>query len=383
MKGTVLTIGLALIALLLVLGACAPGPTAAPVPVSAPPKSAPTTAPRVASPADAQSTEWQKVVDAAKKEGSVTLYSYAFTGDLGLALSEAFKQRYGIKVEIVTGRGAEMVERIKTEQRMKSVTADIQEGSSTHNLNSKIAGSTVATLDIPALKEAKEVWYASPLTPDPDGHVIAYNVTVYTPYVNTRLVKESDMPRTFKDFLNPKWKGQIVASDPDLSTTEYNHFLPLLDARIVDEEFLRAVGRQGLQFVTGEVQRGEKLSRGELPLTMTASTASMTRFVGQGAPIKAQRMKEGISGDTISMVRIKNGPHPNAAQVFMDWLLSQEGQDVHGKVRFMASLRRDVTDYTPEPARSDLNGLVVANADQQTRQANLFKDKWLSKMWGK
>lgn len=365
---------------LVILTTCAPtaapaqAPPQAPAPVAA-------TAPKVAPAPDSQDETWSKIVDAARKEGSVTLYSYAFTGDLGLALSRAFKQRYGINVDIVTGRGAEMVERIKTEQRMKSVSADIQEGSSTHNINSKKAGNSVATLDLQVLRAPKDTWYASPLNSDPDGHVIAYNLTVYTPYINTQMVKPADIPKSFKDFLDQKWKGKIVASDPEISITEYNHFVPFLEAKVIDENFLRSFGKQGLLFVTGEVQRGEKLSRGEIPLTMTGSTASMTRFIGEGAPMRAQRMKEGIVGNTVSMVRIKNGPHPNAAKVFVNWLLSSEGQDIHGRERFMSSMRRDVTDYTPEPARSDLNGILVMNSDQEERTAGLFRDKWLSKLW--
>ncbi|MBF8264452.1 MAG: Ferric transporter ATP-binding subunit, partial [Dehalococcoidia bacterium] len=126
-----------LIALSFVSSACTPQaqPTSPPAPASkaATPVSVPTSNPSLPT---AQDAAWQKVVEAAQKEGKLVLYSFSFTGDMGVQLAAAFKQKYGISLDIVTGPGAQMIERIKVEQRTKQIMADIMEGS---NINASLA----------------------------------------------------------------------------------------------------------------------------------------------------------------------------------------------------------------------------------------------------
>ncbi|MDO8637137.1 MAG: ABC transporter substrate-binding protein, partial [Dehalococcoidia bacterium] len=284
--------------------------------------------------------------------------------------------------EIVTGRGAEMVERLRTESRIGTVVADILEGSASHALTAKTAGITVPTLNIPAMSE-KDVWYASPLKADPAGYAISYSVIVYNPYINSKLIKLDDAPKSFQDFLAPQWKGKIIATDPDLSITELNYFVPLLNQGIVTEDYLRSLGSQNLQYTTGEVERGKKISSGEFALTTVGTTATMVRFISEGAPVKAIRMKEGLTAGTIAISRVKNSPHPNAASLFIEWLLSAEGQQLHAKERATGSIRKGVTDYTPEAARVDLTGVTVTTDKDQEDSAQKFRDKWLSRMWKK
>ncbi|MEK7875956.1 MAG: hypothetical protein AAB325_07200, partial [Pseudomonadota bacterium] len=68
-------------------------------------------------------------MEAAKKEGKVNAYSFTWVGDIGLAVAKAFKEKYGITLGIMTGRGAEFAERIKTERRLGQQVADMTEGS--------------------------------------------------------------------------------------------------------------------------------------------------------------------------------------------------------------------------------------------------------------
>lgn len=368
------------ISLILFSISCAPAAAPASIPTLAP-SQVPAPASNL-QPPTSQDITWGKTMEAAKKESSLTLYSYAFTGDLGLALSKAFTDKYGIKVEIVTGRGAEMVERLRTESRIGTVVADILEGSASHALTAKTAGITVPTLNIPAISE-KDVWYASPLKSDPSGYAISYSVIVYNPYINSKLIKLDDAPKSFQDFLAPQWKGKIIATDPDLSITELNYFVPLLNQGIVTEDYLRSLGGQNLQYTTGEVERGKKISSGEFAITTVGTTATMVRFISEGAPVKAIRMKEGLTAGTIAISRVKNSPHPNAASLFIEWLLSAEGQQLHAKERATGSIRKGVTDYTPEAARVDLTGVTVTTDKDQEDSAQKFRDKWLSRMWKK
>ena len=91
--------------------ACAPQGTPASIPTQAP-----TLVPVQPSPVTKALTKeeasWSTVVEAAKKEGYLSVYSYNIVGDVGVAVSRAFKSKYGITADIITGRGAEFVERV-------------------------------------------------------------------------------------------------------------------------------------------------------------------------------------------------------------------------------------------------------------------------------
>ena len=106
----------ALAALLVMLGACAPKPSK-PTPAVVTPATALATSKAPVTAASQTSSEWEKIVADAKKEGQVTLYSFGFTGDIGSAVAQGFKKAYGIKVDLVTGIGTVLMERIRTENR--------------------------------------------------------------------------------------------------------------------------------------------------------------------------------------------------------------------------------------------------------------------------
>lgn len=369
-------IGLVGLLAILFLAACAPAVAPAPAPA---PAAAPAPAPKAAP----QDATWAKVVQAAKKEDKLTAYSFNFTGDTGLALGKAFKERYGVAVDVVTGRGAAFLERLKTEQRMGQLTADFLDLSTVHVNNAKVAGLTISIADLPVLQEKKEVWLLHPLGVDPEGHVVGYSPIVYTGFVNTSLVKPGEEPKAFADFLEPKWKGKILGQDPNISGTFYTVFVTALTYGMLNLDFIQGLGKQDIRMVEGGVQNARALARGEYPVTIALADLNTTPFVAEGAPIKAIALKEGAVATSIAAAIIKNGPHPNAAKLFMNWLLTQEGQSVFSKAKDMASIRRDVPDFRPAAIRIQPSRLVVLTPKDEEEASKKFREKWLVEMWKK
>lgn len=374
----------ACVALVLVLMACAPtaAPGAAPGPA---PVAAPQSRQLGANPAAAvspQEAAWQRTVEAARKEGRVTLYSYGFIGDIGLALQRAFKEKYGVSVDIISGRGAEFIERLKTEQRVGSIMADFMEGSHLHMTNAKVSGLTIeAASGTPSLGE-KDVWVIHPLDfYDKEGHVLAYNYYLYSPWVNTNLVKPQDYPRTWKELLQPRWKGKMMISTPRVSGNVYTNFVPLINRKILGWDYVEALGKQDLRLSTGLTQEGEWLARGERELSIFGTVTTWGSFVDQGAPIRAIPMEEGVVAGGTAAVLIKGSPHPNAGRLFLNWLFSPEGQLVHAKARSVGSIRKDVKDYSPEPGQITAKKIVVPTDEDANHQAQLFREGSVTKMW--
>ena len=187
---------LAIVAFVLVfltIAACKPATTPAPATTPQATAPAPFTAPGTTPAISAYDAAWQKVIDAAKKEGSVTMYSFNFGGDVGLAVNKAFKDKYGIKLDIITGRGAEQLERLKAERRMGTMVADLMDGSRVHAANVKKDGLTVNLADLPFFKD-KQVWTLNPFVLDEGGHVLAFSYFVYAPFINPTMVKAGEQP---------------------------------------------------------------------------------------------------------------------------------------------------------------------------------------------
>jgi len=109
---------------ILLLASCTPQPATTPTPVSSgtTPRPSPAAAP---SPATSQDIAWNKVVEAAKKEGLVTIYAFYYSGDIGRSMARAFQDRYGIRVEILASAGRQTVEKVKVEQAVKQPIADV------------------------------------------------------------------------------------------------------------------------------------------------------------------------------------------------------------------------------------------------------------------
>lgn len=376
-----------MVALLIISGfiaACAPtaapqsstGPAVAPV--------APVTSPsEVKAPVQsAEDAAWEKIIAAAKKEGYVTIYSYNFVGDVGIAISRAFKDKYGIKAEIVTGRGAEFLERIKTEQRTGKQDGDFTEGSQVHLMNMKVSGITISSKDIPVLKE-KDAWRSNPLAYDPDGYLLGYYFSYYGPFVNTNMIKPADEPKAWKDLLDPKYKGKIIMNDVRVSGQAYTAFVSLLSKGYLTMDYIKALGKQDMIMTPNVPDAGRMLARGEAPIYAVGSTITLGPMVAEGAPIKPVPMQEGIVGTNVTASVIKGAPHPNAAMLFMNWLLSREGQEVAAKSKTALSVRKDVPDYSPAGIRMDPPRVVVMDAKDDEEQARMFREKTFLEFWSK
>lgn len=359
-------------ALALVFAACAP--KAAPAP-SAPAPSAPAPVSVPASnipPATSQDAAWAKVVEAAKKEGKVNVYTWGWTGDIGLAMARGFEKKYGIKLDQITGRGAEFLERIKTEARMGNVVADFWEGASGHSENMKLAGLLDPTPDLPALRE-KDAFLVNPLAYSREGYYLVENQFFLGLHVNTNLVKPGEEPKAWVDLLDPKWKGRIIFSDPVVSIAT-SYFAVLIDQKRLTLDYLEKLGKQDLKFDPSTPGTANKLARGEAAVGYF-STNETTSLAREGAPIRIIDTREGIFANGLGVARVKGGPHPNATRLLLDWVLSQEGQDTLGKAKGVLSVRKDVPDYQHPAAQLKPQNPVFITNELNDLVAKVFVEK--------
>ncbi|MBI4287963.1 MAG: extracellular solute-binding protein [Chloroflexi bacterium] len=362
--------------------ACAPSRVPAPTkatPVATGAPATPATASPQVSPEDA---EWQKVIAAAQKEGKVTLYTWGYIGDTGIQIKRTFEARYGVGLDLVTGRGAEFTERLKTERRVGQIVADVAQGAGVHLLNMRNSDLLAVAPALPALAN-KGDFRLDPVL-DKEGYLLQENLQLLGPMVNTKMVRPEEEPKSWQDMLNSKWKGKMMAHSPLVSTGMYIAFIPLINAKALTVDFLRDVGKQDLVLTRGDQETAEKLSRGEYPVALILADTMAGDYVKQGAPIKALPMTEGVVTTNLVVGQVKGAPHPNAARLFMNWILTQEGQTTYHKAKSTGSVRKDVQDFRPAAVTIPVNARQVLETPTDiTEETQKYVDRWLIDLWGK
>lgn len=331
-----------------------------------------------------QDAAWAKVVAAAKKEGKLTAYSFNWVGDVGLTVQKAFESRYGIKLDIITGRGSEFIERIKTERRVQQQVGDFTEGSPLHIQSMKLNGSLASIVsELPVIKE-QGVWLAEPTVIDTQDKVnLVWRFEVLSPYMNTKLVKPEDAPGSWKDLLDPKWVGKMSIGDPNIQSTFSRVAVVFMENGVWNEDYVKALYKQKPGFTTGGADDFSRLSRGEVSLVICGAEATAAKFIVEGAPIQPIDMRDGVVFSTGSMAAIAGSPNPNATKVFINWVLSQEGQTVTSKAQSIKVLRKDVADFRAKGAQVQYTRPLVESIQHLEKSTRMFQEKWFDKLVGR
>ncbi len=345
MKARCLCLILILVALSGVLAACGKG--------------GPEAAPQAKAPelSGAARTAWDELVAAGQKEGSVTIYSTEIA-PVTEPLRQAFKQRYNIDLEFVLGRTNEIVAKINAERRAGLYLADVvHAGETTSAMDMKPLGITVPLPPLMVLPEVKDPqkWTGGKLPLlDKDGHAIMF-MAMAIPHmvINTDMVKDSDLA-SFLDILQPQWKGKLTFYDPTISGTSPN-LLAVMYKTFGKEkatDIFRQLAAQGPAMTNDPRQMLEWVAKGKYAVGLGQSMALLSDFKNVQAPIKAITLKEPrmISAGPGTMVVLSNGAHPKATQVYINWILSQEGSTIWSKALQYVSTREDVTKEGLDPA---------------------------------
>lgn len=372
------------IVLVLFAASCAPQTGPAPAPPTAAPPAAPISPKQTASAATPEEAAWAKVMETAKKEGKLNIYSFNMTGDIGIAVSRAFESKYGVKLDIITGGGAALAERIRIEKRMGTMVADVMDANTFQTSNIKDIGATISADDLPALKE-KGVWLVEPWANDPQKHKLIHTVLYYTPVINTSQIRSSDEPKSLKELAQPKWKGKMTGYDPRQNSGHYNYFMPLLKRKLIDIDTVQAIGKNEVVWTATSTDAVQNTMRGQYPLYLGGGATTFATFVATepSLPVKVLDMEEGVVAYNLAIALVKDGPHPNAARLLVNWMFTQEGQNIFVKAKALVPVRKDVPDYTPTTLRITPNRLVVFTGEEEEEYVKLFREGYLAKLWGK
>ena len=309
-------------------------------------------APAAAMAQSAQS--WEQILVAAKKEGMVSVIGPqgSETRD---ALTLVIQKKYpDIRVDLQSMAGSQIGPKLFNELAAGRNTTDLL-----------ITGTTTALETLLPAKAlvAIKPWLSGPNTQDPSkwrggkltfsdeaqSYNLIFSAYVKAPFIyNSQLVSGTDF-KSWKDLLEPKWQGKIALKDPigaggglGNSTLWYSH-------EGLGKDFMRKIfAMKDLVMPRDDRQMLDFAARGKYPIAIGPSDVLTNEFIARGLPLKHLRpetLKEGtyITAGNGSLAIPRSAPHPNALRVYVDFLLSAEGQLEWSKAARFASLRRDVS----------------------------------------
>ena len=267
---------------------------------------------------------------------------------------------------------------------MGTVVADVMDANTFQTSNIKDIGATISADGLPALKE-KGVWLVEPWANDPQKHRLIHTVLYSTPFINTSRIRSSDEPKSLKELAQPRWKGKMTGYDPRQSSGNYNFFMPLLKRKLIDIDTVQAIGKNDVMWAATSSDAVQNMMRGQYPLYFGGSASTLATFVATepSLPVKVLDMEEGVVVYNLAIALVKDGPHPNAAKLLVNWMFTQEGQNIFIKALALVSVRKDVPDYTPAILRITPNRLVVLTGEEEEENVKLFREGYLAKLWGK
>jgi iron(III) transport system substrate-binding protein len=260
----------------------------------------------------------QRLVAGAKKEGTLTLYSTMTVGD-GKAFGEAFQRKYGVRLTHWRTSSEKIVIRAVSEARARHYEADVFESSVPH-MEALRRERLLEDFHSPALSQLVPAAIFK-------GHR-QYVADRLVMGWNTNLVKPGELPAKYEDLLDPRWAGRIT-----IEATDVAWFAAV--TRAMGEakglDYFRKLAALKPQMRNSHILTAQLVASGEVPFFLTAYNNNMETLKRKGAPVDWRPLQPAF-GQAAAIGVSRNAPHPHAALLFAEFVLSREGQEIYKKV---------------------------------------------------
>lgn len=265
----------------------------------------------------AQDSHTQKLIDGAKKEGALVWYMSASIED-AQAILLAFNKKYPfLKTDFFRAGSARLFNRIMNEARAGKVLFDLVavRGLETHQLvkagllQPYVSPESAA---YPAgFKDSKGYWV---------DYFDSYNVIGY----NTQLVAREQAPKSWEDLLDPKWKGKIALDEENFS---WYGAMTQKWGKEKTQRYMRALAKQDIQLRNGQTLIAQLMAAGEFSVAMVLAHR-IEKMKEQGAPVAWVTTLDPVTVSLHPIGIAAKAPHANAAKLFVDFILSKDGQQL-------------------------------------------------------
>jgi iron(III) transport system substrate-binding protein len=292
------------------------------------------------------------LLEGAKKEGEFTVY---YSHPIVQVMVEAFTKKYGIKAKTWRSGSEAVMQRIMAESKAGKDELDVflgpssdAESAAREKLMQEVRSPTHQDLVAKAVPSHRQ-W-------------AAFNLDVYTAAYNTKLVKKEDLPKSYEDLLDPKWKGKLAVEANDQAW--YGALLADMGEERGNKLFEKIIATNGLSIRKGHSLLAGMVAAGEVPLALTVYSWNPTQLKRKNAPIEAHYIQP-LYAIMSAVGMSRKAPHPHAAALFYDFVLS-DGQ------KLMAE-----ADYVPTSTRVEAPVRNMQLKIIEPAQIISHQEKWL------
>ena len=283
----------------------------------------------------------QQILDGARKEGQVVLYSAMIVNQALRPLADAFMKKYPfVKLTYWRGDTEEIIEKLSAEERANHLVADVAEGTGVGDL--AVGAGLTQPYDTPLVEQLPERYR------DPANRWTYTRVSYFSAAYNTRLVPPGTQPNSYDDLLDPRWRGKLAWRAGTASGTPlFITTIRLARGEAAAADYFRKLAQQKMiNFGSGSARTlVDRVIAAEFPIALNIFAHHPLISKAKGAPVDSQLM-DPVPSTAGTMVIAKGVHHPYAAMLLADFILSQEGQQILANADYFP-VRSDVA---PRPA---------------------------------
>ena len=272
------------------------------------------------------------IEDGARKEGEVIWYTSMSLTDFPKIVGAFEKTVPYLKVRTNRLSQSSIMPKIDTEARAGRFLVDVVASAPMEMWELKQKGHSASYLSL-ELKAFPSGSF------DPQGYWSSTEVTPLVLAFNTSLVRSDEAPRSYQDLLQPKWRGKM-----NFGSDEYAWYSVVLDGmgKAKGLDFMKALARQQLHIPGGSsIMRLQLMLAGESAVAVAARGRRATEYKEKGAPID-YRLLDPYPGEPNGLALMRRAAHPHASILFIDWMLSEEGQTVLAQQIPRITLRKGI-----------------------------------------
>jgi iron(III) transport system substrate-binding protein len=252
----------------------------------------------------------ERLIAGAKKEGVINIYSSITVDDMKL-ISGAFEKKYGVKLQAWRASSESILQRALVEARGGRYDVDAIETSAAE-MESLSREKMLQAIKSPLLADIV------PAAVRPHGEWVGDRLNVISAGYNTNLIKPQDVPKTYEDLLDPKWKGKLAVEADD--AVWFGALVTAMGEEKAIKYFRELVRRNGLSLRKGHTLIANLIVSEEVPFALTVYDYKVKQLKRSGAPIEWLVLPPGIARFLGSGV-LKRAPHPHAAILFFDFMM--------------------------------------------------------------
>ena len=301
-----------------------------------------------------------KLIEGARKEGQVTVYGSLVGKDVG-PLGDAFQKKYGVKLNYWRAGSEKVLQRAVTEARAGRREMDVME---TNGPELEAASREKVFAPVTTVHEKDLL----PAALRPDRMWTGLRLNMFVQAYNTKAVQKADLPKTYADLLDPKWKGKLGIEAED--TDWFGAVVSGMGEAQGQKFFRDLVTKNGVGVRKGHTLLAALVASGDVPLALTVYNHNADKLKKEGAPIDwftIQPAYARVNGIAVA----RNPPHPHAALLFFDFMLGPEGQAILQKAQYIPT-NLTLKDPNLRPDLKFIDPRIVL--DEQDKWSKLYEE---------